>query len=51
MAVAGQFKCGISGGECKTHSPAALVQGKFTPLHIWPRPDLNGLAKMFNSCS
>jgi hypothetical protein len=45
MAVAGQLKYGTGGGESKTYSPAALVQGKFIPVHIWPRADLNFLAK------
>jgi len=51
MAVAGQLKYGFGGGECKTYSPAALVQGIFIPVHIWPKADLNGLAKKFNPCS
>jgi hypothetical protein len=34
MAVAGQLKYGIGGGECKTYSPVAFVQGKFLPVHI-----------------
>jgi len=51
MAVAGQLKYSIGGGECNTYSPAALVQGKFIPVHIWSRADLNGLAKKFNSYS
>lgn len=56
MVVAGQLNYGISGGECKTYSPAALVQGKFIPVHICRgcvcfRADLNGLTKRFSSCS